>query len=176
MSEAFARYVESPFGQEHVNAVGMRDAAREFVRVRVEGPSMTVQADKDLTDVNKIVARFKTARMPLPFAPWESVDVSSAVDYHQAMSVVAKASSSFEGLPSRVRRRFNNDPGEFLRFVEDKRNYDEAVELGLIAPDKARKRKAPPKEPAAPAREEEPKGRPEGAGPGDGGGATDRKA
>lgn len=157
-------------------AEAMQVEAREFVRVRVPGPSMTVEADKDLTDVNRIVARFKTNRLPLPFTPWGETDLTSATDYHTAMNLVAKASSSFEMLPARVRMRFNNDPGQFLAFVDDDRNYDEAVSLGLVEPDKARDKAARAKRPVEAAPAGPPKTPPAGAGSGDGGGATDGKS
>ena len=35
-------------------------------------------------------------------------------------------------LPSRVRRRFDNDPAELMEFLADEANREEAVMLGLI--------------------------------------------
>ena len=37
----------------------------------------------------------------------------------------------FEELPATIRKKFENDPAKFLDFVNDERNADEMVELGL---------------------------------------------
>jgi len=65
-------------------------------------------------------------------------DVSDIPDYHEGMNRITAVNSAFEGLPSAIRRRFQNDPSQFVEFmakIED--NYEEAVKLGLIEPKQA---------------------------------------
>ena len=42
------------------------------------------------------------------------VDVSEVGDYKGALEVITTSMESFMGLPSDIRKVFNNDPGEFF--------------------------------------------------------------
>ena len=59
-------------------------------------------------------------------------DFSNEFDFRQAQETVIRAAEAFASLPSRVRKRFNNDPAELLEFLADEKNREEAVYLGLI--------------------------------------------
>lgn len=41
------------------------------------------------------------------------------------------AQEQFAALSSKIRKRFNNDPVELLKFVSDAKNLEEMYELGL---------------------------------------------
>jgi len=69
------------------------------------------------------------------------------MDFHQAIEYIAKSKELFDEMPSTLRKRFNNDPGEFLDFVHDENNADEMVSLGLAK----RVNEEPPAATAAPA-------------------------
>ena len=47
------------------------------------------------------------------------------------MQIVATANSMFQDLPSSIRNQFQNDPGQFLDFVQDPENLEEMREMGL---------------------------------------------
>lgn len=114
-------------------------------RVRVlsdtSGDTMTKQSAKAECDVNNIIRQFDRdgvlphLRDTIPeyvvFTEDELVG-SAGFDYHQALNVVRAAQDGFEALPAELRKRFHNDPGEFVAFVDDPANRDEAVELGLV--------------------------------------------
>jgi phage internal scaffolding protein len=55
-------------------------------------------------------------------------------DYHDAVNQVLAADEMFQSLPARVRKRFGNDPAEFVDFVSDPANVDEMRSLGLLKP------------------------------------------
>lgn len=59
------------------------------------------------------------------------VDASEAVMFTEALKIVADGESMFMQLDARVRQRFNHSPAEFLKFMEDPRNLQEMVDLGL---------------------------------------------
>lgn len=59
-------------------------------------------------------------------------DFSGALDFHECQNKVVQMQAHFDSLPSGVRRSFQNDPGKLLDFVNDPRNYQRALELGLI--------------------------------------------
>lgn len=64
----------------------------------------------------------------------------SPIDYQDALEVIARGEEAFYNLPPEVRVRFSN-PVDFLRFLEDPANYDEAEKLGLLDPEKVAKRR-----------------------------------
>lgn len=85
-------------------------------------------------DINEIVRRFGiTGELPNGVAMPSSGDFEGVTDFHSAMNLVRQAQDEFLLLPAEVRARFNNDPGQVLAFLEDGRNRDEAMKLGLIS-------------------------------------------
>lgn len=58
-------------------------------------------------------------------------DFSNVSDYQSAIHQVAAAQSAFEGLPASVRARFDNNPANFLQFVENPENAKALVKMGL---------------------------------------------
>lgn len=55
-----------------------------------------------------------------------------AIDFQEAMYIVSKGNEMFNELPSELRsKKFQNDPAQFLSFVQDPENAQEMVKLGL---------------------------------------------
>lgn len=101
----------------------------------------TQQSGKDECDINLIVERAKrgaqinvSARVPM-YGDFTEVPT----DLRDAMNIVRKADEAFMALDAQVRKRFDNDPAKMLDFLNDPKNRQEAVELGLV--------KAPPPPP-----------------------------
>lgn len=98
----------------------------------------TKQAMKAECDINLIVASYKrtgtVAHMRRTVADY---GFAPAVTLQEALDSLHVAESLFMELPAKVRKRFNNDAGSFLAFVQDPANLDEMVELGIA------ERKAP---------------------------------
>lgn len=107
------------------------------------GPGRTKQEFREETDVNKIMARFKTTGQITHLRKMEPqfMDCTNVPDFGTMYLKVRSAEDSFRALPARVRARFENDPAQFYEFLRDDRNYDEAVQLGLV------KKKEEPKAP-----------------------------
>lgn len=104
-----------------------------------EDPSLAVQASKDECDINNIVKKYlRTGELP---GQREGIyaDLSGFGDLRDMMHAVNEAQQAFMELPAEVRRFFDNDPTKLVEFAQDDRNYDKAVELGLID-----KRSSPP--------------------------------
>ena len=95
------------------------------------------QSFRDECDINKIMARFqKTGILDhyTKHAP-EYQDIP-AIEYLDALNIVATAETMFEELPSEARKRFENSPDKFLDFVQDPENLAEMRKMGLAKPEK----------------------------------------
>lgn len=110
-----------------------------------DDPSLTVQAFKDETDINKIIARVsKGADLThVNSRVAQYGDFSNVPDYQSALDLVSRAQGFFMSMSPEVRERFANDPGRMINFLKDEKNYKEALELGLVV-----KKEEPPAPPA----------------------------
>jgi phage internal scaffolding protein len=61
-------------------------------------------------------------------------DFTNAPSFIEAHNIVNKAYEQFEALDAHIRTRFENDPAQFLEFVNDKGNLDEMRKMGLAKP------------------------------------------
>lgn len=102
------------------------------------------QSFKDECDVNTIVRRYEMGGELPEFRGEPLYADVSGIEFQAMMDVVASAQAAFEALPAEVRRRFGNDPREFVAFVGDPSNRAEARKLGLT-----RERKSDSIDPAA---------------------------
>lgn len=107
------------------------------VRQNFELPSLTVQSEKDNTDVHNILERFvRTGDLGYfgkgPAQKPFYGDFSKGVDFQTAMDLNARASEYFDGLPSGIRHQFGNDHREFVRFLGNPENVAKATELGFL--------------------------------------------
>lgn len=124
-------------------------------------PSMTKQSFVAECDINNIVRDFTQHGMIQHIneraAMGAFVDLPDTMDYQQALEIARQAQTAFDQLPAKVRARFDNDPTEFLAFMQDPANQDEAIELGLAAdtrfqppPQAQAGGETPPSQPAPP--------------------------
>lgn len=134
------------------------DGSRVAVVIR-SGPGRTKQAFREECNINTIMAKYQRTGLieAVNKIQPQYADVAG-VDFHFCMDQLVKAQEMFLELPSSVRKRFHNDPGEFLSFVGDPANRDEAVKLGLIV--------EPPEAPEAPVQVPVPPAAPAGSAPG----------
>lgn len=107
------------------------EASRES-GLACEDVSRAQQSFAAEVDINTIVKRFgltgqlpESVRVPLP------EDFYDILDFHSAMNVVRQGEEAFAQMPAAVRARFSNDPGEFLDFVNNPENTEEAIRLGI---------------------------------------------
>jgi len=114
-----------------------REVASDEARIDCGGESRTKQSFKDECDINVIVRRFGvtgvapgTTKVPM------YGDFSDVGDFSTCVDRMMQAQANFDTLPSDVRRRFRNDPQEFLEFCSNPGNLDEMRKLGLAIPKK----------------------------------------
>ena len=95
--------------------------------------SLTHQSFKDECDINLIIERLDVSGFldgPQGPAP-QFFDASEVPDYQAALNQVLYAQGLFDDLDAGIRKRFRNDPGEFVSFFQDPANQEEAIALGL---------------------------------------------
>lgn len=120
------------------------DAATLESALHCEDESLAQQHALEETDINTIVERFGlTGQLPTGVVVPSYADFEEAVDFRSALDVVVSGREAFMQMPADVRKRFANDPGLFLEFVHDEKNYDEAVKLGISLPEPKVEKPAP---------------------------------
>jgi len=125
-----------------------RPKVARFTEVKDFGLSLASQNMADESDINKIVKRIQKGQTVLasdgqPFYG----DVSELGGLQDAIIKVQEADDLFMQFPAELRSRFDNDPVKMVEFLEDPKNLDEAVKIGLAKPKPV---KTPPvPEPAA---------------------------
>ncbi len=118
--------------------------------LKCEDETLAQQNFKDECDINNIMERFGlTGELPSSPLPPQYGDFSGVLDYHSAMNAVLAAQDAFADLPAPMRARFDNDPNNLIRFLDDPNNRDEALALGLIAAEEPRAAMPEPSEPAS---------------------------
>lgn len=112
--------------REHCQRPGTRDEDGKIVY-------FTEQHHKKECDVNLIIKKFDKTGLITHVQKLEARygDVTG-LDFRKAQDLVINAQSMFDDLPADIRKRFRNDAGEFLEFMENADNRDEAIKLGLI--------------------------------------------
>jgi len=96
------------------------------------GDTKTMQSFGPDCDVNRIMARYQVTGAIEHFAKNQPQygDIP-AMDFREAMTAITTANSLFAELPSEIRKQFDNDPSEFLEFVQDPANEAEMIAMGL---------------------------------------------
>lgn len=107
-----------------------------LIQVDIDGIpqiSLTQQHLADDADINLLVKRYvETGLFPNQRTdPPSFQDVSDASTYQEAKNAVLRAEQSFNNLDPYIRKRFDNDPAKLLSFVDDPKNGDELIKMGL---------------------------------------------
>lgn len=98
------------------------------------GPGKTQQNFKDQVDINRIMKKYeKTGDLPQTASAIPQYgDYSNVTDYKTAVDRVNQAYSTFMELPAHIRAHVNNNPGDFIAFVENPDNIEKMHEFGLL--------------------------------------------
>lgn len=91
------------------------------------------QSFKDECDINRIMAKYlNTGTIPQGLPVGRYGDFSDACDYLEAQLTLKNAEAQFLALPAKLRAELNNDPANFLAWVQDEKNLDQLHELGFL--------------------------------------------
>lgn len=104
------------------------------VRVTLDtGPGKTEQSHKKDTDMNYILRGYqKTGLIRHAKEHAGKYDDIAVQDFQEAIFIVTNAQRQFDELPSNIRKRFGNNPAEFLEFVQNPENKAEMQTLGIL--------------------------------------------
>lgn len=96
-------------------------------------PSMTDQQFKKDCDINHIWSKYtKTGQINhLAKNRGRFADVSEIPDLPTALMQVNEAAAAFAQIPAVLRKRFGNDPAEFIAYLQNPENMEESIKLGL---------------------------------------------
>lgn len=101
----------------------------------VKPPSRTKQSFVAECDINNILKQYKASgqlrHISAKAAQGAYQDLPDEVDFQASLNVVMQGQTAFASLTSKLRNRFHNDPAEFLEFMADPANQEEAIRLGL---------------------------------------------
>lgn len=105
----------------------------ERLRTAVVGKSKTKESFAKECDINQIMLKYqRTGAVSHVNRHGADYGFATSMDFSESMRVVKKAQDMFDDLPSSIRSRCGNDPAAFLDFVQDDKNKDELIELGLV--------------------------------------------
>jgi phage internal scaffolding protein len=91
-------------------------------------------------DINVLMRRYGiTGKMPenpeeITAAMYGDFTTTGITDYRSAVEAVAKAHEGFMLFPAEIRARYDNDPQQFVEWVNNPQNADEARKFGLVKP------------------------------------------
>lgn len=98
-------------------------------------PSRTQQQFKEECDVNNILRNYVDTGVlthvsdQIPqFGDFSKVPA----DYGEALALIEESREAFMQLPSEVREKFDSRPENLISYLQDEKNKDEAIKLGLI--------------------------------------------
>lgn len=117
----------------------MQQNLKPTIRVQLQcnDPLITEQHHAKSCDINTILARAIKNNGMINHVNQMKGDYSglaNSMDYHDAVNAVMNAESSFALLPAEIRSNFQNDPSQFLDFVDNPDNFQEMRDMGLITP------------------------------------------
>lgn len=97
-------------------------------------PSRTKQGPAAECEINKIMAKYHKTGLITHVNTRTGVfmDCSNIGSYQECVERIQNANDAFYTLPATMRERFDNNPGKLIEFLQDSKNVDEAVKLGIV--------------------------------------------
>lgn len=117
----------------------LEKADSKAAEILCEDETLTVQNAPD-ADINQVIKRFGITdgsvlptSLGFPIGPEFYGDFSDIPDLRTALETQRQVGETFAQLPADLRARFRNDPYALWEYVNDPKNLDEAVQLGLLS-------------------------------------------
>ncbi|WNK14417.1 MAG: internal scaffolding protein [Microvirus sp.] len=94
--------------------------------------TLTQQQFQDECDINNILAKFTQTGILPDIGPGYYEDLADQGDYRQALHTLKAGNDAFAELPALTRKYFDNDPMNYMEFVQNSDNYEKGKELGIF--------------------------------------------
>lgn len=123
--------------QRDNETVEVRPHGNRRVSVDCGGDSKVEQQHRDRCNINSIMNRARARGMMPQMERIQRAqygDFTGALDFQTLNNRIIEAKNQFAMLPSEIRKRFENDPGKLIEFLNDPTNAEEAAKLGLRKP------------------------------------------
>lgn len=119
-------FLRSPYNYD-------RNQVSDETGLSCDDESLAIQSAAEEANINTIVRRFGlTGQLPDQVAMPRSGDFTNVPDFHTAMNLIRTTQEEFLKVPAEIRARFQNDPQQFMNFIEDANNREEARKMGLL--------------------------------------------
>lgn len=106
---------------------------KKKVSITFPEEGMTKQSFKAECDINNILARYqKTGILEYVQEKQPQYADVTGLDYQNALNIVIEAEQLFNEIPANIRKKFGNDPTEFLGWIQNPANEQEAIEAGFL--------------------------------------------
>jgi len=99
-----------------------------------EEKSRTQQEFKDEVNIVNIMKKYNSTGIVSHIMQNQPMfdDISEVMTYQEALNLQIIANQNFAKMPSKIRAYFGNKPENLIEFLNDSKNKDEAIRLGLI--------------------------------------------
>lgn len=111
-----------------------KKTGKRKVYTQNKAKSLTDQSYQKQCDVNHIMKKWSQTGQIQHVAKKQGVyaDLSKIGDLTESLENVNRANEAFMALDPKIRARFGNNPIEFVKFLSDDSNHQEAQKLGLL--------------------------------------------
>ena len=95
----------------------------------------TEQHHRDNVDLNVMAERMGITdpnTLPVQVDPRAFGDVPEGLDLRYVLDESRRVQETFSQLPAEIKDRFANDPARLWKFLQDEKNDEEAVRIGLL--------------------------------------------
>jgi len=99
-----------------------------------EGESLTEQQHAPSLDIKTMINKYDRTGVLSNVQKGKAMygDFTKVNEYQDAIDLVTNSKNMFNELPSDIRQKFSNNPGEFFEWITNPANNKEAIELGLV--------------------------------------------
>jgi len=112
--------------------VSERANGSRSVKLHTGNESNVQQNFKESSDMKYILHKYQqTGELPINKNQALFGEFDTPISYQESLNIQIQAQEQFDAIDAGVRKRFNNDPAEFLAFVNDEKNSEEMIKMGL---------------------------------------------
>lgn len=117
------------------NVVEKKKNGKLSVKLYFDGKDgKTKQEFKEVSQIQNILNKYQKTGIVTHLAKHQGQygDFTKVQSFQDAAVQLTNAVNTFMELPATIREKFENDASKLISFINDEKNFDEAVKLGLL--------------------------------------------